>query len=280
VKKLKNLFSMCVAFGIVGSVHAGERLHCTTFLSSGHDVKLATLEQGGRVIALNGQARARAAKNGWIDGREVFDPASLRQRSEEALAICDGKVQTKAATPAERKEVASTPVSANTKSLTAQALVDAANNDNIGFIKAYVASGNSVNVSVTTVVGTETAVAAAAASGHCEALDLLLNAGGTADPKGVRVGFTPLSLAATAGAASCVRLLLKRHVRLDVRTTSGGDTALIIASYHGYAEVVKDLVEAGASLKLSNNDGDSPYRAALVFGNKDVAKYLKSRGAS
>lgn len=270
---------ICASAGTISDCHAAEQFRCQKLMAAGHEIKIATLMRNGDTIALNGQARARAVKNGWIDGNDVFDPPMLRKYSEQAVALCEAKTQSgeQRATPPATIPNASTAAPA--QPLTAQALVDAANSNDLEFIKRYIASRRDVNVSVATAIDTSTAVSAAAASAHCGALEMLLNAGGIADPKALTVGFTPLSLAATAGASTCVRALLKRHVRLDVRTTPGGDTALIIAAYHGYIDIVKDLVGAGANLKLSNHDGDTPYRAALAFGNATVAQYLKSIGA-
>lgn len=269
---------ICASAGTISDCHAVEQFRCQKLMAAGYEIKIATLMRDGDTIALNGQARARAVKNGWIDGIDVFDPPMLRQYSEQALALCEVSAQSggQRATPTTIPNASTAVLS---QPLTAQALVGAANSNDLEFIKRYIASRRDVNVSVATTVGKSTAVSAAAASAHCGALEMLLNAGGIADPKAIAVGFTPLSLAATAGASTCVRALLKRHVRLDVRTTPGGDTALIIAAYHGYIDIVKDLVGAGANLKLSNHDGDTPYRAALAFGNVTVAQYLKSIGA-
>jgi hypothetical protein len=277
-KKLEAAFLLYATAGAAESAHAAEQLQCQKFMSGGYEVKIATLKRNGETIALNGQARDRVVKNGWIDGNTVFDPPVLRQKTEQAIALCDPQTQPSARETVVPKSLEKASTATFSGPLTPQALVDAANKNDAEFIKRYIAARRNVNVSVDTAVGTSTAVEAAAASGHCEALDWLLDAGGIADPRSVRVGFTPLTFAATAGASACVRSLLKRHVRLDVRTTPGGDTALIIAAYQGHLSIAKDLVDAGASLKLSNNDGDTPYRAALAFNNVTVAQYLKSRG--
>nr|WP_160327503.1 ankyrin repeat domain-containing protein [Burkholderia ambifaria] len=237
-----------------------------------------TLTRDGKTYALNGQARARALENRWIDGKTEFDPPVLLQKIQEGLQLCDSPSEGAAqvAPLSSQKNLQSGPDS--NRAFTAKELINAANDGDLTFVKRYIATGNNVNALLTTEFGTSSAIGAAAASGHCEVMDFLLKAGAAADPVDKKFGFTPLSLAAGKGAAQCIRLLVNRHVRLDVRTEQGGDTALIIAAYRGNLDVTKLLVEAGASLTLSNRDGDTPYRAARAFGNVSVAQYLRSKG--
>jgi len=67
-------------------------------------------------------------------------------------------------------------------------------------------------------------------------------------------------------------------VRLDVRVAKVDSRPLIAAAYGGHLEVVKLLVDAGASLTVTNNDGDTPYRAARYFSNHAAAAYIQSKG--
>ena len=72
----------------------------------------------------------------------------------------------------------------------------AANDGNMAFAQRWIAAGKNVNVHDSE---GGTALDSAAASGQCDILDVLLKHCGVADPKGVRVGFTPLYFAAQAG---------------------------------------------------------------------------------
>ena len=149
-------------------------------------------------------------------------------------------------------------------------------------VKRHIAAGYNVNKVTGGIpslgIPGSSAVSDAAGYGQCEVLDVLLKAGGVADIKSMQHGFTPLALAAQKGAPSCVKLLLDRGARLDIRTEPGGDTAIILAAYQGHFEVIRLLVEAGASLTVANKDGDTPYRAARVYGNSAIATYIKEKG--
>ncbi|WP_322981286.1 ankyrin repeat domain-containing protein [Pseudomonas sp. C11] len=244
-------------------------------------VKLVTVVTEKGVVALNGSARARAESRGWIDGKTVYEPSELLRLTEEGLSRCDGAPAPEIAKrddPLQQQDPQDLAAP-----MTVEALKKAVEAGNIAIVRQYIASGFDVNskdkeVPAIGIPGSP-AIDTAAAAGKCQVLDELLVAGAQADPKSIQFGFTPLSLAAQAGASACVKSLLAKKVRLDVRTEPGGDTALIMAAYGGHLEVVQMLVEKGANMQLKNKDGDTPLRAAEVFGNVSVANYLRSKGA-
>ena len=244
------------------------------------DKQIITTQAQGATYAVNGTVRSMAKSQGWRDGSERYEPTEMLSLLQEGIAICDPS-----------KAVKASPVSAQAPApqanpsgrVTVDHFTKAADQGDLDTLKLYLSQGGDVNAKDKGVPGLfegSSAIYAAAASGKCEALDFLLKSGANPDPKGVKFGYTPLSHAAQAGANACVKSLLAKKVRVDVRTEAGGDTALIMAAYYGHMEIVQLLIDHGASLKLQNKDGDTPYRAAMVMGNRRVAQYLQSKGGS
>ncbi|MBK5303803.1 MULTISPECIES: ankyrin repeat domain-containing protein [Gammaproteobacteria] len=246
---------------------------------------VVTTKAGAAVYAINGTARSMAREQGWIDGKSNYEPAEMTRLLQQGLANCasNSSVEQSASLSAAPTTTEIQPSSQNSP-MTTDVFISAAVAGDIPTLKRYIDAGFDVNAKGTGVpaLGIEgsPAINGAAASGQCAALDFLLAAGAKADLKEKRVGDTPLSSAAQKGAPRCVRSLLAKGARVDIRTEAGGDTPLILAAYYGHLEVAKLLVEHGASLKLKNKDGDTPYRAAVVMGNNQVAQYLKSKGGN
>lgn len=267
------------------SVSPNDGVRCDTQ----NGIQVVTLSLDTMTWALNGNARALVGKNGWRDGKTVFDPPRLMQLVEQGLKLCGtglsepmvaapvafSATQPTAAVAMEKSEITAAEKASSTRPMTADSLIMAANDGDVDFIRQWIATGQSVNVRNS---WESTPISAAAASAHCDILDILLAHGGIADPKGIKVGFTPLYFAAHKGNAQCVASLIKKKVRLNVRNVRNGDTALIAASYMGNFEAAKLLVDAGASLNITNGDGDTAYRAALAFGNHAIASYIQSKG--
>ena len=270
--------AVCLA---IGSAWASEQPTCEVIGSGPLQVKLITVTTKTGTVALNGSARAAAASRGWIDGKTLFDPQKLLQLTQEGVRQCGGG-PTPAASEASQ-ETQQKPPQAVDGPLTVEAFKKAAETGDLDTVRRYIASGFDVNTKGKGLpalgIPGSPAIDTAAAAGQCEILDVLLAAGANADPHSVKFGFTPLSLAAQKGASACVKSLLAKKVRIDVRTEPGGDTALIMAAYNGHLDVVQMLVEKGASLQVTNKDGDTPLRAAQAMGSVSVANYLRSKGA-
>lgn len=255
------------------------------------DTKIVTLTLGTSIWALNGSARALVGKNAWVDAKDILEPPRLRQLVDQGLMLCGTRrvePMVMASKPADgitakagdralekRMETHSGGTAPLERPMTAESLVMASNDGDMDFVRHWVGTGKSVNVHNNS---KSTPIGAAAASGNCDILDVLLAHGGFADTRSSKVGFTPLYFAAHKGNSQCVDSLLKKKVRLNVRITQGGDTPLIAASYMGNYEAAKLLVDAGASLTITNGDGDTPYRAAAAFGNVALSSYIQSKG--
>lgn len=253
--------------------------NCQVEKNGGLTQTIVTYTEGSKTYAINGQARQRATARGWIDGKLTFTPQQMQEKLANGLAKCEsmGGSTNLSPTPLVKSAAVASQVIMSADDLMKAVEVG----DNIT-VDRYLKAKFDVNKRGRGVpsLGIEggNAIASAAASGQCEILERLVAAGGAPDPKGLKFGFTPLNLAAQKGRTACVKFLIGKRVRLDVRTEPGGDTALILAAYQGHIDVVRLLVEAGASMQLFNKDGDTPLRAAQVFGNHTVAAFIKSKG--
>lgn len=246
-------------------------LHCT--IESGNS--LITINDDGTTYAINGSARAARR---WADGKMHYPPKLMQFFLKNGLRICDAVAGDSDHRSQSDMEIDAPGLTSAEAPLDAKGLIWAADQGDIAYVRRYIAAGKSVNVHLPSADGARYAVDGAAANGHCDLLDVLLDHGAKADPSKQAVGFTPLYLAASGGHAQCVQSLLRRRVRVDVRNVVGGDTPLIAASYAGHYDAAKLLIDAGASLKMSNEDGDTAYRAAISFGNSSIASYIEEHG--
>ncbi|KAH7115871.1 ankyrin repeat-containing domain protein [Dendryphion nanum] len=120
---------------------------------------------------------------------------------------------------------------------------------------------------------------AAAASGHKDVVEHLLNVGANIDAACEDWG-TPLYEAASDGFTDVVRLLLERGANVNV---SGGwhKRALNAAAFNGHVEIVRELLEHHAEI---DPDQDYWYGSALGAssrrGHAEVVKILLSKGWS
>lgn len=135
-------------------------------------------------------------------------------------------------------------------------LIAAAHTGVVASVTALLKRGADVNAADT--AQQQTALMWAAAEGHLEVVDRLLDAG--AKPN------------AQAHAATL-------PVRFNADFPSGGFTALMWAARNGHAEVVWRLLDGGADPTLQNADGATASVIAIVNDRLDIAATLIDRGA-
>ena len=258
------------------------KLKCNIEARPGLRQQVISYESEDVVYAINGQARARMAQRGWLDGKDRFESKELLRLLEDGVKLCNSN--SISLQPTIPESVSEPPPSPRRRvlAMSADAFTRAASEGDAKTIEAFLEAGFNVNARDRGVpslgIKGGTAVGAAAASGHCEILDRLIAAGGKADFKELKFGFMPIVLAAEKGSVPCVKLLIAKGARVDVRTGPRGSTALILAAYQGHLDVARLLVDAGASLTVTNEDGDTAYKAARAFSNHLVSEYLQSKG--
>lgn len=79
--------------------------------------------------------------------------------------------------------------------------------------------------------------------------------------------------ASAQGYVDTVQRLLKEIPPTIVDIRSGGKTSLQVAAHQGHSAIVKMLLQAGASVNASDNDGDTCLHYA-AFGNQPEVNKL------
>jgi serine/threonine-protein phosphatase 6 regulatory ankyrin repeat subunit B len=90
-------------------------------------------------------------------------------------------------------------------------------------------------------------------------------------------GLTPLMIAAEKGHLTTVQALLSTPgIDIDDKTTDGV-TALYFAAINGKEDVVKALIDKGADVNLTDNDGQTPIMAASSLGYLTIVQAFFDR---
>ena len=110
----------------------------------------------------------------------------------------------------------------------------------------------------------------AARKGDVEALSFHVRAGADVNEVSDLDGSHPLALAAMAGRAGAVAYLLEQGARVD-DTDEDGDTALHQASFFGHLDVVNLLLAAGADRSIKNDKGLTPRMNAAIPWSAEIA---------
>ena len=119
---------------------------------------------------------------------------------------------------------------------------------------------------------------AAAGTGRVDVLPLYINEDGSlkggAREKQLEYGFV---WACEYGRTSAVQFLLERGVRADISPV-GGETGLHWAAFAGHAEIVEELLEANASVNVTENvHGGTPLGWALYGWNHPAPEFRNAR---
>lgn len=92
----------------------------------------------------------------------------------------------------------------------------------------------------------------AAADGNIEAIKQHLEAGTDVNAKEPPEGSTPLLVAATFGQVKAAKLLIEKGANVNA-TSNDGATALHGAAFFCHAEIVQLLLDEGARVNVKNN---------------------------
>ncbi|MBL3641730.1 ankyrin repeat domain-containing protein [Bacillus sp. RHFB] len=119
----------------------------------------------------------------------------------------------------------------------------------------------------------------AAAYGHLEIIEYLINAGIDTNAKGGTFSTNALERAATKGHLDIAEYLINQNVEMD--TSEPDRNPLFAAIYCGHFEIVKLLVENNIDISIKYS-GDNmkdmdAYTFAIDRGQTEIADYLKER---
>ncbi|XP_066289261.1 uncharacterized protein [Branchiostoma lanceolatum] len=118
----------------------------------------------------------------------------------------------------------------------------------------------------------------AAANGHVEVVQKLLEFGADVDITDHQNICTPLLPAAQDGHVEVVQQLLKAGADVN-KASKVGATPILLAAQNGHVEVVQLLLEAGADVDKANETGATPLYQAAIFGRVEVVQQLLKAGA-
>merc|ERR1712038_73343 len=91
--------------------------------------------------------------------------------------------------------------------------------------------------------------------------------------------WTPLIVAAANGHKDIVQILLDNGANIDYQDNLGR-TALMLAAGNGHKDIVQILLDNGANINQQNNYGETALTRAALNGKKDVVQFLLDRGAN
>merc|ERR1712062_340302 len=91
--------------------------------------------------------------------------------------------------------------------------------------------------------------------------------------------WTPLIEAAANGHKDIVQILLDNGANIDYQDNLGR-TALMLAAGNGHKDIVQILLDNGANINQQNNYGETALTRAALNGKKDVVQFLLDRGAN
>lgn len=138
------------------------------------------------------------------------------------------------------------------------------------FIDKFIADGGDINAADN---GTLTALALAVKCGNKESISYLLEKG--ADINQLSGGMAPIHWAVHSFKPDIAALLLDRGADVNRRVDYSGDTALHMASRWGLIDIIQILLEHGADITVSNNEGWTPLDIARYKENSNLIEGSK-----
>ena len=89
-----------------------------------------------------------------------------------------------------------------------------------------------------------------------------------------------LATAVTKGNLEETKKRLGNARRINARQGEGGSTLLSTAALHGRLDIAKYLLERGAKVDSTNNDGNTPLHVAAFFCRTEIVQLLLDKGGS
>jgi hypothetical protein len=90
---------------------------------------------------------------------------------------------------------------------------------------------------------------------------------------------TDIWMATARGNIDAIKQHLEAGTDVDAKQPPGGGTPLLVAATFGRAEAAKFLIEKGANVNTSSNDGATALHGAAFFCHAEIVKLLLDKGA-
>jgi ankyrin repeat protein len=121
-----------------------------------------------------------------------------------------------------------------------------------------------------------TALHLAAATGHVEAIKVLVQLGADIEANTAVAGDggggdTPLHLAVNNGRMESIQMLVQLGANKEAKTAPGG-TPMHVAALTGHVEVIKLLAQLGVQIDEQTHQGETPHRLTVRWGKPQAAR--------
>ena len=165
---------------------------------------------------------------------------------------------------------------AGSAALASDALVKAAQDNDVAGIVAEIEAGADVNYAG---IGDITPLMTAAARGNLAAVEALLEHGADLEAEN-RIDYTALAIAAesASGSLEVIEALVRFGADTEKRFGRWGLTPLGLAIVSGNSEVALKLMELGVDIAALDVTGDPPVNAAIFKGDEVVLRALLAAG--
>lgn len=151
--------------------------------------------------------------------------------------------------------------------------IDYAKKSSIKELTAWIEAGNDPNQYD---AGGWTPLLWAAARGHAECCELLLNEGADIDMSHKISEALAVHLAGHSGNVATAKVILeKKPEHLNAVLDLNGHTILLQASFYGHLELADYLVKNGADTSITTARGLGPMEMAQQFQNKEMMEIIK-----
>jgi len=153
--------------------------------------------------------------------------------------------------------------------------LSAIHNGDYNIVEECLKKGYDCNVTFTARVSNESILHAAVRNNYVSIVELLLRYRAEVDIRD-KFGQTPLHYAVEYNLSIMVTILVAYNANINAISTpqTKSPTPLLIAIEKQYYSMIKQLLDTGADINLSNSEGDTPLHLAVTIGRIEIIELL------